>query len=400
MAWDPVISRHLHEAFHSGNVDEFRKSLTAHPEYIRDEDGLDFWMSKAATIGRLPIIKALVELGMNVNEPHYQSDETDPFIEPEGAILHAASQGHLEIVRWLLENGAKINYVVQNMPRCWPLVSAATNGHLDVVKLLVEHGADIHATWRGVNAITQAEDFGQFAVRDYLHSLGARTLRETTPPNYSLAHQYLIEQMTEQRGPLVKWHVDIPGDPKITLQLISSNEKCDVQTLFTVGLSDHRLPQGSHNFACTELRCMLPPDWPLTVAALEDPNWNWPVEWLKRLVQQLRIADHWPEEPAIIMNGDPPAPLAPQTQLCGWLCLKSIGESVHSPDYRYIDIHSLFPIYAEELALIRQSGYEELINRFQSHDVPLHIDPHRPNMASDSRVAQDLDPGGAQRLGG
>jgi hypothetical protein len=163
--------------------------------------------------------------------------------------------------------------------------------------------------------------------------------------------------------------------------VIPANEKCDVQTLFTVGLSDHRLPQGQMEFACTELRCMLFRDWPLTASAQHDPNWNWPVEWLKRLVLELRTADRWPEEPAVFMTSDPPVPLAPNTQLCGWLCLKSLGESVQVPDYRWIDIHSLFPIYAEELALIRQSGHEEVVNRLQAYNVPLYIDPHRSNMA-------------------
>lgn len=373
----PATLPQISNTYLDDNLEEFRRLLRANPEFLRTDEGMDRWMWCAAMDGKLSFIKALMGLGMDVNE----SNDSD---EPEGPIQQASYAGHVEIVRWLLEHGARINHVVKGKPRCWPLVGAATNGHLDVVKLLVEHGADIHATWNGINAITQAEDFGQLAVRDYLRSLGARTLRETTAPDYPRSHKEFIKQMTGERGALGEWYIDIPGDPLVTIHVIPASQQCDVQTLFTIGLSDHRLPRVQQESACTELRCMLAPDWPLTEAALRDPISNWPVEWLKRLVQQLRLANRWPEEPATFMNGDPPMPLAPNTKLCGWLCLKSLGESVWAPDYRWIDIHSLFPIYVEELALIRQSGHEELVNRFQDRNVPLHIDPRRQNMVTNA----------------
>ena len=54
-----------------------------------------------------------------------------------------ASNGYLEVVRFLVEKGADVN-VANNTGST--LVNAATdNGHLDVVKFLVEKGADITA---------------------------------------------------------------------------------------------------------------------------------------------------------------------------------------------------------------------------------------------------------------
>ncbi len=170
MAWDPEISTGLHTAFREENIKEFKRLLRAHPEYLHDEDGADIWMWKAAMAGKLAILQALVDLGLNVNESHDRSDERNPFYEPEGPILQAAGLGDVEMVRWLLEHGAKINFVVNGKPRCLPLIHAATEGHFDVVKLLVEHGADIHSTWEGLNAITQADKLGHKAVSDYLRS--------------------------------------------------------------------------------------------------------------------------------------------------------------------------------------------------------------------------------------
>jgi len=171
MPWNEGVSIQLHIAFDEGNVVEFKRLLGEHPEHLRDESGADYWMYTAALNRNLPILKAVVEMGVDVNETHDFGDPTSPFYEPEGPILTAASFGDLEMVRWLLNHGARINYVVQGNPRCLPLIRAATVGHLEVVKLLVAHGADVHSTWNGLNAMTQAEEFGRRDILDYLRSL-------------------------------------------------------------------------------------------------------------------------------------------------------------------------------------------------------------------------------------
>jgi ankyrin repeat protein len=180
MSWDPTVSTQLHNAFHEGDIEEFKRLLLAHPACQRDEDGADFWMWTAAMSGKLPFIRAMVELGLDVNESHDHGDPDDVFYEPEGPILQAATIGAAAIMRWLLDHGAKINYIVQGMPRCLPLIRAATEGHLDVVKLVVECGADVNAIWRGLNAIRQAEQLGHRDVVEYLKSVGSTGPAGTT----------------------------------------------------------------------------------------------------------------------------------------------------------------------------------------------------------------------------
>ena len=378
---DPVWAA-ICDAFGQSNVAEFVRLVKAYPQYLRDEDdGTDQWMWSAAIDGNLPMIEGLIDLGMDINETADNDDDPEnPFYQAEGAILQAAANGHLELVRWMLSHGARINYVVHGSPRCLPLVQASTEGHLDVVKLLVEHGADIHSTWRGINPATQAEDYGHREVLEYLRSVGAKTLRETTPVDYPGGRKRYLKELTKLAGPLNDWVLEIARDPVVTLRVIPANEKCDRHSLITVGLSDHRLAQGWKLHACTELRCILPPDWPLPEDSLEYPEWNWPVEGLKAIVSQLLKTDTWPD-PAVFTNDEVHSPVAPDTTMNAWIALKSLGESVQSPDYRWIDMHSVFPIYPEEAELVRKHGHEELVNRFETRDIPLYLDVNRPNVA-------------------
>jgi len=380
MSWDSAVSREINLIYESGDVVAFRNRLAADLQYLRTADGADLWMGRAAQNGQLEMLKVLISLGMNVNESSDKprEDPDNPFYQAEGPILQAASFGHLEVVRWLLEQGAKINYVVGGKPRCYPLLFAAKNGHRDIVQLLIEHGADVNFVWNGNNPITQAEDYGQFDVRDYLASLGAKTLRETTPPDYPRSHKRFLKSVVEKYGPTDDWTLELGGTPTVTVHHVPASKKSKLQVLFTVGLSDKPLARGNRPLSCSELNLLLPPKWPLTAAALKNPKKNWPIEWFKRVVAELQAAKAWPDQPVLYSND---GPLSPDTKLCGWVLLDAVGQTVHAPDYRWIDVHTLFPVYAEEMELVRKSGTEELVYRFGDKDISLSLDLDRPNVA-------------------
>lgn len=175
MEIDPEIYLPIDTAFEENHLSELRRLLVEHPEYLCDiRDGKDWWMWKAAMDGRLEALQVLVELGLDVNLPRDLPDPDNPFCTFEGPILHAAMEGHVDIVRWLLEKGAKINYTVNGKVRCLPLLDAACKGHLDIVKLLVEHGADLNFEFNGHTPLSQAEGYGHPEVAAYLRSVGAK----------------------------------------------------------------------------------------------------------------------------------------------------------------------------------------------------------------------------------
>jgi hypothetical protein len=72
---------------------------------------------------------------------------------------YAAYNGHVEISRLLLQNGAEVN--VKSISGSTPLHYAAYNGHVDILHLLVENGADLEAQNNGgERALHDAADEG------------------------------------------------------------------------------------------------------------------------------------------------------------------------------------------------------------------------------------------------
>ena len=87
------------------------------------------------------------------------------------ALTGAVASSHAALAKWLVENGADVNYRYAKGHS--PLLEAAANGKLEIVKMLVEHGADPQMrTDGGKNALNFAEERGHKEVAEYLRGLG------------------------------------------------------------------------------------------------------------------------------------------------------------------------------------------------------------------------------------
>lgn len=93
---------------------------------------IDDQLLEATRKGDLAAVKSLLAKGANVDAP-YRYGET--------ALFFAADRGHTEIVKVLLERGAKVN-VKDTFYGMTPLNRAMDKKHDDIVKLLIEKGAD------------------------------------------------------------------------------------------------------------------------------------------------------------------------------------------------------------------------------------------------------------------
>ncbi|GJM32259.1 MAG: hypothetical protein DHS20C18_12600 [Saprospiraceae bacterium] len=84
---------------------------------------------KAANEGNMGEARAL----LSNTDPNWACDDS------KFAIIEAAREGHLDMVRLLLDNGADANLYLGELYT--PLMAAASEGHLEIVKLLIERGA-------------------------------------------------------------------------------------------------------------------------------------------------------------------------------------------------------------------------------------------------------------------
>lgn len=164
----------LDAALRADDAAGFARLLDRYPAARYDGAGDDWWMSSAASDGRLWAVELLVARGADVNKP---SNSTDSVPSPEGPIVQAAGSGNVDLVRFLLDRGAVVNHVIGGRARCFALTQAAWGGHLEVVRLLVERGAAVNAVWGEKTAVDFAE-WGQDEVHDYLRSVGGKTAVE------------------------------------------------------------------------------------------------------------------------------------------------------------------------------------------------------------------------------
>jgi ankyrin repeat protein len=122
-------------------------------------------LAMAAWNGHLGVVRLLIERGANVNATGARGRR---------ALTYAAQRGHAEVVALLLREGANANFIRYN--GATPLMLACTNGHLGVVKVLVQHmggrGLD-DGDDHGWTALHYAAEWGYEEVVRFLLFAGA-----------------------------------------------------------------------------------------------------------------------------------------------------------------------------------------------------------------------------------
>lgn len=136
----------------SGNIENVKKMI----EYkiiedidVQDGHGISALLV-ASSNGHEDIVKFLIERNANINlQSNYNFS----------SLILAANNGHKDIVKLLIESGANINH--QNNDGYSALILASSRGYTDIVKLLIESDANINFRDKnGKNALSWASDNG------------------------------------------------------------------------------------------------------------------------------------------------------------------------------------------------------------------------------------------------
>jgi len=120
-----------------GQLDLLRLLLNKGADVNRADDEGDtpaYMAAKARTSIGLEVIRLLVDNGADVNRVNTKGDT---------AALVAAQMGHLEVLRFLDQNGASLDHVSLHDGSTL-LYVATVNGRLDVVRFLVSKGVDVN----------------------------------------------------------------------------------------------------------------------------------------------------------------------------------------------------------------------------------------------------------------
>jgi uncharacterized protein len=117
----------------------------------------------AAKQGNLYMVRLLIDKGARVN-----ARGKDGWT----GLIWAAHDGHLEVIKLLIEKGAKVN--AKSKKGETSLINAATMGHLEVVRLLIDKGADVHAKTKDGDTALKLAEKGYTEIVDLLKAHGAK----------------------------------------------------------------------------------------------------------------------------------------------------------------------------------------------------------------------------------
>ncbi len=199
-------------AMEQGDFDKAKELVLQTPALARVRllDG-NTLLHNAVTAGAADIVDLLIQHGANINaaadaaDTNIYADLTDgDCVDAMTPLGLAVEEGHVQIVKTLLNNGADLE--PNGVSRCGLLVQASSLGHIEIAKELLAKGADVNA--RGIfenTPLHEAASPGRqplfspaepyLALADLLLKNGAdinaRNWEDETPLIYALSNGHL-----------------------------------------------------------------------------------------------------------------------------------------------------------------------------------------------------------------
>lgn len=364
----------------SGSAAMLRSVFAQHPDLVNYKRNGRGWLSKAVYSQDIEKVKALIDLGIDVNQENQLTSNIS-----SSALNTALDVENLEITRVLLKHGA-------NPTSDRHIIGAIVgNKHsLELVQLLEEYGADIHEefvnehTGEMINALSTAVDWGKEDVVEYLRSRGCVMPGQPPQTAKPAAPQSLDDEVVEffqnHFGPVRKQSLVeiVPTEPAIAVHVIPSSKDRDRVTLFTTGMSSEpmNVASGDESFALGEIFIELPGDWPYQ--QIDSPEHGWPIHWLRWMAKAPHQHDTALGPAMIVTRQKRPQPIAPGVRFDGMLLLAE--REFQSNDGETVRLYRMTPLYPEERKL-GQGNLSALMRAFDAADVSFVYRPDRLNVA-------------------
>ena len=190
--------------------------------------------------------------------------------------------------------------------------------------------------------------------------------------------------------PITCTHGQIAVNRECLVSVMPFGEDSDKNVQATVannGMSDlpMTVPAGQEAWRYAELVMYLPADWVHPGKANGDPQWLWPVQWLRKMAYYPHQDETWLGLPAaIISSDDPPVPLGPNTkQTCLFMIpdFANLDSPFQKPDVSPVHFFTVVPLYTEESDYELKHGMVAFLEQFSEHKVPVIVELDRPNFA-------------------
>lgn len=166
LGYRPTLT--LHEAAIVGDLGRVKEFVEKDPGLTDDASSPDGFspLGLAAHFGHSDVVRYLLEAGADVNFAAAETGFT--------ALTGAVAGGHGEIVRLLIDAGANVNHRYEELEFS-PLLSAAADGDPEIVRMLIDAGADVAAhTTDGKTPISLALEHGHPQIAELLRKRGGK----------------------------------------------------------------------------------------------------------------------------------------------------------------------------------------------------------------------------------
>jgi uncharacterized protein len=161
-----LLNQEFHKAIKNNDLTKLEDLIVSYPDQLNELTVFGNWLHVAISFqASLDVVECLVAHRININQ--------EAGIGRGNPLNLAASKGRIDIVNYLLNNGALIDV---SEPERNPLFSAIYAGNMEIAKNLLSHGMDFRIKYSGermndMDALSFAKERGQTEIAEMISHL-------------------------------------------------------------------------------------------------------------------------------------------------------------------------------------------------------------------------------------